>query len=65
MCTRVFWSDNAVARVAGRTLDLSFLDSPRFVWRPAGQVESGFAGDDSWAWTSTFASLAIVEGDGA
>lgn len=63
MCTRVFWSDNAVARVAGRTLDLSFLDSPRFQWRPAGQAESGFNVDDSAAWTSKFASLAIVEWD--
>lgn len=63
MCTRVFWSDNQVAKVAGRTLDLSFLDSPRFQWRPAGQTESGFPDDDALSWTSSFASLAVVEWD--
>jgi choloylglycine hydrolase len=61
MCTRVFWSDNAVAAVAGRTLDLSFLDSPSFGWRPAGLTERGFDEEVPLTWTSRYASLAIVE----
>jgi len=65
MCTRLFWSDNSVAKVAGRTLDLSFLDEPRLWWLPAGLPRTSHPQQEGFTWTSRHASLVITEwGDG-
>ena len=40
MCTRVFWSDNSVAKVASRTMDWQVSDEPAPVGRARGHEES-------------------------
>lgn len=60
MCTRVFCCENSTAKVAGRTLDASFLDVPHLWWLPAGQVRKAHP-DRDWTWTSKYASLTIAE----
>lgn len=60
MCTRVFCSENTIAKVAGRTLDASFLDEPHLWWLPAGQTRQAHP-DGDWTWASKFASLTITE----
>ena len=60
MCTRVFCSENTTAKVAGRTLDASFLDDPHLWWLPAGRTRQAHP-DGDWTWTSKYASLTITE----
>jgi penicillin V acylase-like amidase (Ntn superfamily) len=64
VCTRVFFADNSIAKVAGRTLDLSFVDEPRLWWLPSGLTRRGHPQDDSLQWTSRNASMVITELDG-
>ena len=46
MCTRVFWSDNAVAKVASRTMDWLVSDDPVLWAVPEGTRRA--AGDTAW-----------------
>ncbi len=57
MCTRIFWSDNAAAKVVSRTLDWAVSDEPRLWSLPAGLKR----GDDitGFEWKSQYASLAV------
>ncbi|MFN8126493.1 MAG: linear amide C-N hydrolase [Candidatus Nanopelagicales bacterium] len=64
MCTRVFLADNPVAKVAGRTLDLSFVDEPRLWWLPAGLTRRGHPTDETLTWTSQYPSMVITEWGG-
>ena len=69
MCTRVFWSDNPVAKVVCRTLDAASPDTPEWVWQPAGtparSVGAGTPGSAPLTWTSRYATLTIRDfGDG-
>ncbi len=61
MCTRIFWSDNGVAKVAGRTLDLCFVDDPRLWWLPSGLKRRSPSANRPVEWTSQHSSLVITE----
>ncbi len=61
VCTRIFFSENSVAKVAGRTLDFREKDEPRLWWLPAGQERRGHPENDNLTWTSRHASLSITE----
>lgn len=65
MCTRVFWSENDVAKVVARTLDFSVPDEPRLWWLPAGMTRQGHPDLPAVAWTSGFASVSVAEWDQA
>jgi len=59
MCTRVFWSDNEVAKVAGRTMDW-FVSDEALLWvLPRGMRRTGGAGEGSAEWTSRHGSVAV------
>jgi penicillin V acylase-like amidase (Ntn superfamily) len=50
VCTRIFWSDNPVAKVAARTMDWLVSDEPKLWILPAGVRRSGgLAGALEWA----------------
>lgn len=58
MCTRIFWSDNPVAKVVARTMDWAVTDEPQLWALPRGACRSGgLAG--SVQWESRFASVAL------
>lgn len=59
MCTRVFWSDNEVAKVAARTMDWSFSDDAELWAFPRGLARNGRAGDGSVEWVSLHGSVAV------
>jgi choloylglycine hydrolase len=59
MCTRVFWNDNGVAMVCGRTLDWETSDEPRLWAIPRGTQRTGIAGEGSASWTSRYGSLTM------
>ena len=46
MCTRVFWSDNSVAKVVSRTMDWAVSDDPVLWAVPEGTRRA--AGDGVW-----------------
>jgi penicillin V acylase-like amidase (Ntn superfamily) len=46
MCTRVFWSDNSVAKVVSRTMDWLVSDDPVLWAVPEGTRRA--AGDAAW-----------------
>jgi penicillin V acylase-like amidase (Ntn superfamily) len=56
MCTRIFWSDNQVAKVAARTMDWVVSDEPRLWSLPAGLRRSG-GFPDALEWESRFPSV--------
>lgn len=58
MCTRIFWSDNGVAKVASRTMDWLVSDEPRLWSLPAGLRRSGGA-PGAIEWESKFASVCL------
>ncbi len=64
MCTRVFWNDNGVAMVVGRTLDWETSDAPRLWVIPRGVERSGVAGAGSMDWTTKYGSV-TMQGWGA
>ncbi len=61
MCTRIFWSDNSVARVVSRTMDWAFSDEPRLWVLPRGIQRSGGTGaGPEWAqWSSDHGSVVL------
>jgi choloylglycine hydrolase len=64
MCTRIFWNDNGVARVSGRSLDWETSDEPRVWVTPRGTVRTDDAGPGTLTWTARHGSVAF-EGWGA
>ena len=61
-CSRVFWNDNGVAMVVGRTMDLYVDDHAAMELRPRGTVEGGFVGvtdQNPLRWTSKYGSVGI------
>ena len=64
-CTRIFWNDNGVTMISGRTFDWerSFND---VLWvMPKGIKREGRAGANSASWTSKYGSLVVASGNGA
>jgi penicillin V acylase-like amidase (Ntn superfamily) len=59
MCTRIFWNDNAVARVVARTVDWEFDDEARLWALPRGLARTGDAGPGSATWTSELGSVSV------
>jgi choloylglycine hydrolase len=59
MCTRVFWNDNGVAMVTGRTFDWEVSDATRLWVTPRGTARVGDAGPDSLAWHARYGSVAL------
>jgi penicillin V acylase-like amidase (Ntn superfamily) len=58
MCTRIFWSDNDVAKVVSRTMDWQVSDEPRLWTLPAGMHRSGGV-PDGLSWQSQYGSVGL------
>lgn len=59
MCTRVFWSDNDVAKVSARTMDWEISDDALLWALPRGMARDGGAGSASLEWVSRYGSVAV------
>ncbi|CAD5991035.1 linear amide C-N hydrolase [Agreia sp. COWG] len=59
MCTRVFWNDNPIAKVASRSMDWEVSDEPQLWFYPRGLDRSGGPQPDAAAWQSTYSSVAL------
>jgi penicillin V acylase-like amidase (Ntn superfamily) len=59
MCTRVFWNDNGVASVCGRTLDWATSDAPRLWVIPRGTERTCATGSGALHWTSRYGTVAM------
>ena len=59
MCTRIFWSDHPVARVAARTMDWNCSDEPELWVLPRGRERDGQLDDQAATWRSRFASVCL------
>ncbi len=59
MCTRIFWSDNPVAKVVSRTMDWAVSDEPDLWSLPAGLERSGGDGPSATGWTSRHSSVVL------
>lgn len=59
MCTRVFWNDNDVAEVCGRTLDWATSDEPRLWVIPPCTVRTCATGGEPLRWTSRYGTVSI------
>ncbi|RFA21178.1 linear amide C-N hydrolase [Subtercola boreus] len=59
MCTRVFWNDNPIAKVASRSMDWAVSDEPDLWFYPAGLERVGGPQADAATWTSVYASVAL------
>ncbi|MHB1789999.1 MAG: linear amide C-N hydrolase [Acidimicrobiales bacterium] len=60
MCSRVFWSDNDVAKVAARTLDWADSDDPMLWVLPRGIVRDGGTGEGAISWIARYGSVAAT-----
>jgi penicillin V acylase-like amidase (Ntn superfamily) len=58
MCTRIFWSDNPVAKVVARTMDWSVSDEPNLWVLPAGLHRSGGL-PGAIEWVSSYGSAVL------
>ncbi len=58
MCTRVFWADNEIAKVCGRTFDWEICDDALLWTLPRGMARDGGAGAGSLEWVSRHGSVA-------
>jgi len=59
MCTRVFLSNNSVAKVVSRTLDFSQIGDPYLWWLPAGLDCDAGSSAPGLRWTSKYATVTI------
>ncbi|RUR11252.1 linear amide C-N hydrolase [Legionella septentrionalis] len=60
-CTRVFWNNNEVAKVAARSTDLFTQDSPLIKAYPRGTEHQGEAGRNSLKWKSRYGNVVVTE----
>ena len=60
MCTRVFWSDNDVAKVAGRTMDWEISDQSLLWAFPRGIARHGGGTGTDLEWVSRYGSVAVT-----
>ena len=67
MCTRVFWNDNDVARVAGRTMDWPDAADPVLTIFPRGTFHDGglaagrtVVAENPLRWTSRYGTLIVT-----
>jgi len=59
-CSRIFWNDNGVTMISGRTMDWEHQFNDVLWIMPKGIKRSGRAGDNSASWTSKFGSVVVV-----
>jgi penicillin V acylase-like amidase (Ntn superfamily) len=60
MCSRIFWSDNTVAKVSARTMDWMVSDEPELWVLPQGLRRDGGTGDGALEWISRYGSVAVT-----
>ena len=59
MCTRVFWNDNPIAKVASRCMDWEVSDEPELWFYPRGLDRSGGTQPDAATWKSLHSSVGL------
>jgi penicillin V acylase-like amidase (Ntn superfamily) len=59
-CSVVFWNDNGVTAISGRTFDWEHNFKETLWIMPRGVRRSGRAGDNSAAWTSKYGSIVVA-----
>jgi len=59
-CSRVFWNDNGVVVITGRTMDWAHHFNDALWVMPKGMKRNGRAGHNSASWTSKFGSVVVV-----
>jgi choloylglycine hydrolase len=60
-CSRIFWNDNAQAKVVARTVDLYRSDEAKIVAYPRGTRRVGLPGEaGGLEWTAKYGSLAVT-----
>ena len=64
-CSRIFWNDNGVTMISGRTFDWEHNFNDVLWVMPKGIKREGRAGANSASWTSKYGSLVVVSGNGA
>lgn len=64
-CSRVFWNNDAQAKISGRTMDLYISDRPKLVVFPRGVARKGSLAENSLTWKSRYGSVAVTAFDTA
>jgi choloylglycine hydrolase len=59
-CSRLFWNNNDIAKVAARTCDLYVDEHPKFLVLPKGLAQAGDISDNPIKWTSKYGSVVIT-----
>lgn len=58
-CTRLFWNDNAQAKIVARTMDLFISDEPQIWMNPRGLRHKSKVDANGLEWTSIHGSVSI------
>jgi penicillin V acylase-like amidase (Ntn superfamily) len=59
-CSRVFWNENGVTMISGRTFDWEHNFKETIWLMPRGMERSGRAGNNSATWTSKYGSIVVA-----
>jgi penicillin V acylase-like amidase (Ntn superfamily) len=63
-CSRIFWNDNKIAKIAVRSMDLYLDEKPKLVIMPQGITKDG-AVENPITWTSKYGSVVVTAFDQA
>lgn len=58
-CTRIFWNDNAQAKIVARTMDLFISDEPQIWINPRGIHHQSKIDSNGLKWASVYGSVSI------